>query len=83
MEWERYEAMVRSVLHPVSPDTRLDRDTDLVECGLDSMGMVTLISALEDGFEVELPDDELRLDLFRRMGTPWELLTRLRNTGRV
>jgi len=78
MDWERYEALVRGVLPAGAPDTTLNRDSNLVEIGLDSFGMVTLISLLEQEFEVELPDDALKFDTFHRMDTPWELVRKLR-----
>lgn len=41
-------------------------DTDLIESGLlDSLALVTLISALEEAFACELPLDDFDLECFR------------------
>lgn len=41
-------------------------DTDLIESGLlDSLGLVMLITALEDAFACELPLDDFEIDRFR------------------
>jgi D-alanine--poly(phosphoribitol) ligase subunit 2 len=43
-----------------------DVDLDLIETGmLDSLALVTLITAIEDRFETELPLDDFDLDNFR------------------
>lgn len=41
-------------------------DTDLIESGLlDSLALVTLITALEEAFACELPLDDFDIDCFR------------------
>jgi D-alanine--poly(phosphoribitol) ligase subunit 2 len=43
-----------------------DIDLDLIESGmLDSLALVTLITAIEERFETELPLDDFDLDNFR------------------
>jgi len=44
--------------------------------GIDSMDTLTLVSALEREFEVEIPDDELSLDLFETIGSFADFLRR-------
>ncbi len=53
----RLAVLVRSVL----PDASLEltANTDLYGAGLDSAGILTLVSLLEDEFDVELDDDAI------------------------
>ncbi len=50
-------------------------DTDLIESGLlDSLGLVTLIAALEEAFACELPLDDFDLERFRSIARIGEFL---------
>lgn len=54
--------LIRDRLNVEIPDI----DVDLIENGLvDSLGLVTLIAAIEEAFACELPLDDFDLDHFR------------------
>jgi acyl carrier protein len=65
------EAAFRDLLPLLEPGEPLGLDTDLYRLGLDSLGMVGLLLAVEDLLEVTLPDDVLGPDAF---ATPGALL---------
>ncbi|MEU8265846.1 phosphopantetheine-binding protein [Sphaerisporangium sp. NPDC049002] len=50
---------------------------DLAGLGLDSMGVVQLLVALEDGYDIELPDDILDEETFATVGSLWRALSAL------
>ena len=53
------------------PETQLSNDDSLLDQGIiDSMGVLELVTFLEDTYEIEIPDDELvptNLDSINRM----------------
>ncbi len=71
---QRLEALVRSVL--ADPSLSLSADTDLYGAGLDSAGILTLVSFLEDSFDIELDDDDISRDRFATLASIAELLPR-------
>jgi acyl carrier protein len=73
-DWERLQALVRAGLPDTAAEVRLDPESNLIELGLDSLGMLNLIMAIEQEFDVVLPDDALTIDVFRTMGSVWGLL---------
>lgn len=44
---------------------------ELAALGLDSMGVVQLLTALEDGYGLELPDDLITEETFATVGSLW------------
>ncbi|WP_271188824.1 phosphopantetheine-binding protein [Dactylosporangium matsuzakiense] len=48
--------------------------TDLYELGLDSLRSVQLLLALEDAWDISIPDDMLTADTFRTPGSIWTLV---------
>lgn len=70
-------AAIRAELEKIAPEVSADSlnlDTDIATLGIESVTMLELIAALEERFEVELPDDELTtLDT---LGDVIELLSR-------
>jgi acyl carrier protein len=74
--WDaRFETVLRAAL-PLLP-AGIDADTRLLDFGLDSLKVVSLIMALEDTLEVVLPDDELTFEAFATPGSILDLLRRV------
>jgi acyl carrier protein len=57
--------------------TELRADESLVERGLDSVGMVELLSSLEEKFRVSVPAEDIVPDNFATLGTIASLIQRL------
>lgn len=70
----RLVALVRSVLP--DPSLEVDADTDLYDVGLDSAGILTLVTLLEDEFDLELDDESITRDRFASLGAIAALLPR-------
>ena len=71
---ERFPTVVRGVLTGVD---EIDPETPLRDGGLNSLGSVQLIMALEHAYAVDFPDELLRLEAFETAGTLWDALSTL------
>jgi len=67
-------ALVRSVLP--DPSLEINADTDLYDVGLDSAGILILVTLLEDEFDLELDDESITRDGFASLGAIATLLPR-------
>ena len=81
------EQMIRQVLAdygrlPVDAMT-LDVDADLYRCGLTSHASVNVMLALEDAFDVELPQELLRKKTFESIFAIEQALSGLVTSDRV
>lgn len=57
---------------------KIDTDTDLIEGGfLDSLALVQLMVALEEGFGITIPPAELDIEDYRSVEQMSKLITRL------
>lgn len=56
---------------PYAEGSEFTDDADLAALGLDSMGVVGLLAALEDRYELELPDELLTEETFASAGSLW------------
>lgn len=56
---------------PYALGDRIAEDDDLAALGLDSMGVVQLVTDLEETFGFELPDELLTEDTFATAGSLW------------
>lgn len=75
---ERFEDLLREFL-PFLPATHpLTEDLDLREHGLDSLGVVELLAALENGYDVRFRDEALCMRTFATPGVLWSTLTTIR-----
>ena len=72
----KLQEILRSHL-PYSDSGELAETDELASLGLDSMGMVRLLAALEDGYDVDLPDDILNEETFATVGSLWRTLSGL------
>lgn len=70
----KLQDILRSHL-PYADSGALAESDELASLGLDSMGMVRLLAALEDGYDVELPDDILNEETFATVGSLWRTLS--------
>ncbi|MEU7575498.1 phosphopantetheine-binding protein [Micromonospora sp. NPDC049240] len=60
---------------PQLPATgELSPTADLYNLGLDSMGSVQLLLALEEALDITIPDELLTADSFRTVTNIWELV---------
>jgi len=73
-------AIVDSLLTRKQARSGVGADEDLHDCGLTSLDMVNLMLAVEDAFEVEIPQREMTPDNFRTIAAIERLVGRL--TGR-
>ncbi|MBT2546209.1 acyl carrier protein [Streptomyces sp. ISL-44] len=69
-----FEAVVRPFLPYLSPDAKLTGDAELRDLGLDSMGTVELLAALEGAYDVRFLDDALKLENFASPDILWNTL---------
>jgi len=61
---EKLLAIIKRHL-PLGSDTNtLDMSTNLLKMGLDSMATIDLMMDIEQGFEIELPDEALTASAF-------------------
>jgi acyl carrier protein len=55
-------------LHVESVDVPADVDASLMGMGLDSTAILSLVTGLEDRYDVEIPDRDITLDNFGSVG---------------
>ncbi|HVY14540.1 MAG TPA: phosphopantetheine-binding protein [Rhodopila sp.] len=74
---ERLRELVAEILSTQSQITSFSDDDTLVEIGITSVDMVTLLLAVESTFNVEVPQHEITAETFRSIATVDALLGRL------
>ncbi len=79
------DVMLRPILKQhaklrVSSD-QLSDDTNLFEAGLDSLAMVNVMLAIEDAFQVELPDAMLSRETFSSIASLRRAVERLQSAS--
>lgn len=62
---------------PYADSGEISAADELVNLGLDSVGVVRLLADIEDKYEVELPDDILDEQTFVTAGSLWQRLSAL------
>jgi acyl carrier protein len=72
---ERFEVLLRTHLPFLSDGEQLRHDLELREFGLDSLGVVDLLVALESEYDVRFTDDILSMETFATPHTLWTALT--------
>jgi acyl carrier protein len=73
-----YESILRDHLPGLEPAEPIVEELNLADCGLDSIGMVSLLIALEDGLDMRVPDELLGTGTFATAGTLWEVVRQAR-----
>jgi acyl carrier protein len=71
----RFESTLRNFLPFLDADEALTPDMSLRDLGLDSMGMVELLTDLESGYDVRFRDEALTMETFATPGVLWGVLT--------
>jgi nodulation protein F len=74
----QFEEILRGQLPFLPADEPLSPDTNLTDHGLDSLGIVELLTALEQEYGVVFVDDALTRETFETAGSLWSVLTGLR-----
>jgi acyl carrier protein len=75
---EQFESVVRPHLPYLPADRRLTPDTRMSDLGLDSIGVVELLAALETKYAVHFSDDVLTMATFATPATLWRALSTIR-----
>jgi nodulation protein F len=77
--WDaQFEELLRRQLPFLPDDEALTGNTSLREYGLDSLGTVELLSALEAAYQIRFSDDALTLETFATPTVLWEALSAVR-----
>jgi acyl carrier protein len=75
MAWDQqFEEILRKRLPYLTAEESLTADLSLRDYGLDSMGVVELLKALEKAYGIELADDAMDLANFETPGVLWQTL---------
>ncbi|PSK81160.1 phosphopantetheine binding protein [Murinocardiopsis flavida] len=79
LDWDdSFESTVRQYLPLFSAEEEIREDTNLLDAGLDSMGIVELLAKIEADYGVRFQDDALTLETFQTAGSLWRTLSALR-----
>lgn len=67
------------ILKGIRPDVDFENETELIDEGiLDSMDIVSIISEIDDEFDVQIRITELDPDNFNSVEAIWDLVQRLK-----
>ncbi|BAJ28084.1 MULTISPECIES: phosphopantetheine-binding protein [Kitasatospora] len=66
---DEFTRFLRPYCRELPPDRALTDDTLLVEVGIDSLLVVELVTAIEDHYGIEFPEELLAPDTFTTPGT--------------
>ncbi|MFC7310265.1 phosphopantetheine-binding protein [Streptomyces monticola] len=78
MAWDQqFEDVLREYLPFLPEDESLTADTDMRDSGLDSMGTVELLGALEALYDIRFVDEALSLDTFATPAVLWATIEKL------
>ncbi|KNB50961.1 acyl carrier protein [Streptomyces caatingaensis] len=79
---QRFEEILRGRLPFLTPDEDLVADLNLRDHGLDSLGIVDLVGALEAAYEVSFRDGALTVENFETPAILWKTLSGLADAAR-
>jgi acyl carrier protein len=80
--WDaQFELLLRKYLPFLPVDAELSPDLGLREFGLDSLGVVDLLMAVESDYGVRLAEDALSLETFATPAALWDVLSRTREAA--
>nr|BCB14670.1 acyl-carrier protein [Streptomyces spiroverticillatus] len=74
---QKFEDLLRGFLPFVGADEQLTEDASLRDLGLDSLGIVELLAALEGEYGVRFEDEALTKETFATPGVLWRTLSAL------
>lgn len=67
--------VIREILKDINPYVEINDDTDLIEEQvLDSVGMLVLLTELEDKFEIEISLEEVEPEQFKNIKSIMEMV---------
>lgn len=69
--------ILRTHARYMANSTDIDQDMPLAKLGVDSLGIIELIVAIEDRFDLEIPPQQVTPETFATPASIWELLCRL------
>ena len=70
------------ILREIDDTIDFEKETALIDGRiLDSFGMITLVSELEDAFDIQIGASEMVPENFNSEQAMWEMVTRLKETG--
>ncbi|HJB87179.1 MAG TPA: acyl carrier protein [Candidatus Dorea faecigallinarum] len=70
------------ILKEIDDTIDFEKETALIDGRiLDSFGMITLVSELEDAFDIQIGASEMVPENFNSVQAMWEMVTRLKETG--
>lgn len=70
------------ILKEIDDTIDFEKETALIDGRiLDSFGMITLVSELEDVFDIQIGASEMVPENFNSVQAMWEMVTRLKETG--
>ena len=69
------------ILKEIDDTIDFEKETALIDGRmLDSFGMITLVSELEDAFDIQIGASEMVPENFNSVQAMWEMVTRLKET---
>jgi acyl carrier protein len=75
---EAIRALVKGILAAQGQNEPFSDDDTLAEIGIGSVDMVALLLAVESSFDLEVPQHEITIDVFRSISTLDAMVRRLR-----
>lgn len=70
------------ILREIDDTIDFEKETALIDGRiLDSFGMITLVSELEDAFDIQIGASEMVPENFNSVQAMWEMVIRLKETG--
>ncbi len=72
---ETITELIRNVIS-LDADREIKDDENLIDLGLDSIKTIEIVVELEDGFDIEIDEDDLMLDNFSTISKIMELVKR-------
>lgn len=78
---DKIKGFISSELLYEDPGTELSEDTQLLGGTIDSLGLMQLISFLEEEFDVTIDDSEVTAENFRTIGDIEELVAEKASAG--
>jgi acyl carrier protein len=72
-----FEAAIREVIPPDN-HSLINPDVKLADIGLDSMGVMQLVTLLEDSYDIVFPVEYVNADVLATPSTLWSVVTAVR-----
>lgn len=75
-EWDlEFDALLRRHCRFIAPGSPVDPDVSLVTLGIDSPEVVEMIVAIEDQFDIMIPQEMLTPEIFATPGSIWQAIS--------